>query len=203
MLTALGGLLAGAVHTLGGPDHLAAVAPLAVDRREPGAGWAVGGLWGVGHGLGVVLVAVGVQAMAWGGGLDGSALVQGTGWAAELLVGLLLVGLGLRTLVRVGAPARQGHHPHPISLGFGLLHGMAGASHLAVVLPSLAMEHQEALVYLGGYLAAAVVTMALVGAALARLGRSAGAGRLLALSRGAGGVSFLVGLVWIVRAVGG
>lgn len=202
MLTALSGLLAGAAHTLSGPDHLAAVAPLAVGRDRPTAGWAVGGIWGVGHGLGVVLVAAGVQALAWGGGLDGSALARHTGAAAELMVGLLLVGLGLWTLLRAGAPAEQGHHDHRVSLGFGMLHGMAGASHLAVVLPSLAMERQQALIYLGGYLVAAIATMALVGAGLARLGRSAGGERLATLSMAAGGLSLVVGLVWVALALG-
>ncbi|MEM1417659.1 MAG: hypothetical protein AAGH15_22365, partial [Myxococcota bacterium] len=58
LLAAFGGLAAGAVHVLTGPDHLAAVVPLAAQARQRGErrGFAVGVLWGLGHGLGVVLL---------------------------------------------------------------------------------------------------------------------------------------------------
>jgi hypothetical protein len=47
--------VAGSVHVLSGPDHLAAVAPLAV--RQPRAASRLGLVWGLGHvlGLGVVV----------------------------------------------------------------------------------------------------------------------------------------------------
>jgi NAD(P)-dependent dehydrogenase (short-subunit alcohol dehydrogenase family) len=50
MLTALSGVVAGVFHVLSGPDHLAAVAPLAAsDRgRSVRAGWT----WGAGHASG-------------------------------------------------------------------------------------------------------------------------------------------------------
>ncbi len=61
MLTVLSAALAGAVHVLSGPDHMAAVAPLAVaDRRR---GWLAGWTWGLGHASGVVVVAVLVSAV--------------------------------------------------------------------------------------------------------------------------------------------
>jgi len=56
MLTLLTGAAAGLFHVLSGPDHLAAVAPLAVDDRN--RGWLAGFTWGVGHASGVVVVAV-------------------------------------------------------------------------------------------------------------------------------------------------
>ena len=55
MLTVITGALAGLFHVLSGPDHLAAVAPLAVADREKG--WLAGWTWGVGHAAGVVVVA--------------------------------------------------------------------------------------------------------------------------------------------------
>ena len=57
MITAaVAGLSAGAIHVLAGPDHLAAVAPLAADREQ--RPWAAGLLWGLGHAAGVVVVGV-------------------------------------------------------------------------------------------------------------------------------------------------
>src|SRR6185369_5509306 len=46
MLTALSGVLAGVFHVLSGPDHLAAVAPLAASGR--GRSMRAGWTWGVG-----------------------------------------------------------------------------------------------------------------------------------------------------------
>ena len=44
MIVALTGIVAGIVHVLTGPDHLAAVAPLAV--RRPKRAWLPGVRWG-------------------------------------------------------------------------------------------------------------------------------------------------------------
>jgi len=55
VLAILTGLLAGGVHVLSGPDHLAAVAPLAVQDRSA---WRSGLRWGLGHSSGVLLVGV-------------------------------------------------------------------------------------------------------------------------------------------------
>ena len=48
------GVVAGALHVVAGPDHLAAVAPLAADGRR--RLWRSGLLWGLGHTGGVVAV---------------------------------------------------------------------------------------------------------------------------------------------------
>ena len=55
MLTLLTGAAAGLFHVLTGPDHLAAVAPIAADKRK--RGWLAGCTWGIGHASGVVFVA--------------------------------------------------------------------------------------------------------------------------------------------------
>src|SRR6187431_1224168 len=57
MLTVIAAaFVAGLVHVLTGPDHLAAVAPLAAADR--GRGWFAGWTWGLGHASGVVTVAM-------------------------------------------------------------------------------------------------------------------------------------------------
>ncbi|EPS61103.1 hypothetical protein M569_13699, partial [Genlisea aurea] len=48
------GFLAGCLHTLSGPDHLAALAPLSIGRTKIESA-AVGALWGCGHDAGQVL----------------------------------------------------------------------------------------------------------------------------------------------------
>ncbi|CAK9017173.1 unnamed protein product [Durusdinium trenchii] len=47
---------AGAFHTLSGPDHLAALAPLALRTSGPGKAFRTGVFWGFGHVLGQVLL---------------------------------------------------------------------------------------------------------------------------------------------------
>src|SRR2546426_10826940 len=54
MISAITGLIAGAVHVWSGPDHLAALAPLAV--RRPRRAWVPGMRWGLGHSAGVGLI---------------------------------------------------------------------------------------------------------------------------------------------------
>src|SRR5437588_349022 len=56
ILVALTGALAGLFHVLSGPDHLAAIAPLAAEDGR--RGWFAGWTWGLGHASGVVVVAL-------------------------------------------------------------------------------------------------------------------------------------------------
>ena len=52
MTLAFAGFLAGFVHVLSGPDHLAAIAPYAVDGKS--RAWRTGVRWGLGHAAGVL-----------------------------------------------------------------------------------------------------------------------------------------------------
>ena len=54
MFAVLAGLAAGLVHVLSGPDHLAAVAPLAADADR--SQWRAGLQWGLGHTAGVMVI---------------------------------------------------------------------------------------------------------------------------------------------------
>ena len=54
MIAVITGLIAGLIHVLTGPDHLTAIAPLAV--RRPQRAWIPGLRWGFGHSAGVALV---------------------------------------------------------------------------------------------------------------------------------------------------
>jgi ABC-type nickel/cobalt efflux system permease component RcnA len=102
------GFSAGAVHVLAGPDHLAAVAPLAADgRNRP---WRAGLMWGTGHASGVLLVGIG--ALLLREVLPVEALA---GWS-ERLVGVVLIGIGAWGISRAG---RQRVHRHAHAHGGG------------------------------------------------------------------------------------
>ena len=107
MLTFLSGLAAGAVHVVTGPDHLAALAPIAVD--QPRRALAIGMRWGVGHGAGVVLLGgLGILAR---GSFD---IDVASAWA-EFSVGFVLIGLGAWALHRSRGVVIHAHdHVHDV-----------------------------------------------------------------------------------------
>jgi sulfite exporter TauE/SafE len=171
MFALLTGLAAGAVHVLSGPDHLAAVAPLAVHRSR--RAWLPGVRWGLGHSAGVAMVGL---LSLWLRDLIPVAWLSSCG---ERLVGVMLFGIGLWALRRAlkenvhahehehdgeqhvhfhvhhSRPARHetdAHRHTHAAFGIGALHGLAGSSHLLGVLPALAFPSKtQAAAYLLAY----------------------------------------------------
>lgn len=216
MLTALTGALAGLVHVLTGPDHLTAVAPLALaDRRR---GWLAGWTWGMGHASGVVVVAVVAVLLR-----DLLPPVEAISAVGERAVGVVLIGVGawaFRRSLRVDAPSHQhgplahGHlhvtsgptwlrrlgHAHA-SFYLGILHGIAGSSHFFGVLPALALPTRAgALTYIGAFGAGTVLAMTSFAAVMGWLGQRVGP-RVVperVLMRVAAGLATAVGVFWLV-----
>ena len=87
MLTVITGAVAGFFHVLSGPDHLAAVAPLAVEDGR--RGWLAGWTWGIGHASGVVVVAVLAVLLR-----EMLPIASLSGWS-ERMVGVALIGIGI------------------------------------------------------------------------------------------------------------
>src|ERR1041385_2661218 len=90
ILIVTAGIGAGLVHVFFGPDHLAAIAPLAM-KRQSGA-WRTGLRWGMGHASGVAFV--GILSLLLRGLLPVNLI---SNWS-DRLVGALLIGIGLWTL---------------------------------------------------------------------------------------------------------
>jgi len=180
MIAILTGLIAGLVHVLTGPDHLTAVAPLAV--RQPRRAWVPGVRWGLGHSAGVG--AVGLLSL-WLRDLIPVDLLSSWG---ERLVGVMLFGIGLWALNRAlkhnihihehehGGERHLHFHTHGHShahesqdahrhthaaFGIGTLHGLAGSSHFLGVLPALAFPNTaQAVAYLLAFGLGTVAAMA-------------------------------------------
>ena len=100
MLAVLLGLAAGVSHVLLGPDHLAALAPLALGRRE--GALRAGLRWGLGHAGAVALLCALVLLLR-----ESLPLEALSGWA-ERLVGLSLVAVGALALARLAAGRARG-----------------------------------------------------------------------------------------------
>lgn len=156
----ISGGVAGLIHVLSGPDHLAAVAPFAIEEGKQS--WLSGFKWGIGHTLGVWVI--GLLAFLFREVLPVDFL---SAWS-ERLVGVMLIAIGIWG-IRKAYTARlhyhthrhddvehahfhihrsdeahahhnqAGHHHSHAPLGIGLLHGLAGSSHLLGVLPALVL----------------------------------------------------------------
>ena len=215
------GLAAGMLHVVSGPDHLAAVAPLALqNRRHP---WLTGLWWGIGHSTGVWIV--GALAFLLKDFLPVDTL---SGWS-EKLVGVVLIILGLwamrrsfRNRIHIHEHEHDGEahvhihfhsreemqshdhaaHQHTHApLGIGILHGLAGSSHLLGVLPALALPGWHATVgYIVAFGLGSILAMTLVALVI---GKSAH--RLLQWSENSfqylqytfASLAILIGIYWV------
>jgi hypothetical protein len=218
VLVAITGALAGLFHVLSGPDHLAAVAPLAADDRQ--RGWLAGWTWGIGHASGVVVIAMAAVMMrdvlppveivsAWGERLVGVALIGVGAWALRrsLRIGTARHAHGAlahdHLHVRVGPSwVRRLGHAHA-SFYLGILHGVAGSSHFLGVMPALALPtRQAALVYIGAFGIGSVIAMTAFAAAVGSIGwrlRDRAAQRVMMTS--AALLALSVGAWWLVVGV--
>lgn len=172
----LTGCAAGLLHVISGPDHLGAVAPLALVSRKNA--WLEGLRWGCGHSLGVVLI--GAAALLFRS-IFPLTLVSAGG---ERLVGVLLIGVGVWTWfqarkitihchshehdgvvhdhvhLHISNPRKSAHRHFHAALGIGTLHGIAGSSHLIGVLPTLAFPTWlQSAAYLAGFCGGTMVAM--------------------------------------------
>jgi hypothetical protein len=221
LAVAAAGVVAGALHVLSGPDHLAAVAPLAADSRR--SRWRTGLNWGIGHTSGVLVV--GALALA----LREVLPVERISSFSERLVGAALVAVGLwaarrastlrvhrhehahdgsrHSHVHVHAAAAAARHEHArhdhthASFLFGLLHGLAGSSHVLGVLPALALPTRTAsVVYLACYglgnIASMTAFASAVGAVAARA-HDGGQRLYRGLLYGCAAAAIIVGAIWM------
>jgi len=169
------------------PDHLAAVTTL-IASEEPEAvrkATFMGLSWGLGHGTTLILLGLPLV-------LLGRYLPEGIQQAAEVAIGVIIVALALRLLVRwrrgffhahhhthEGGEAHRHLHSHaegpvhehahsaalrtPLSAyGVGLVHGVGGSGGLTLLLLSTIPSPSEAVVALLVFAAGTAVSMALL-----------------------------------------
>jgi ABC-type nickel/cobalt efflux system permease component RcnA len=172
------------------PDHLAAVTTLIAsqERERIRKATSLGLLWGLGHTS--TLVAVGLPLV-----LLGQYLPERVGQAAEVGIGLIIVMLAVRLLLRwrrgvfhahahshtSGETHRHLHshaggsvhqHAHNVTLrtplsayGVGLVHGVGGSGGITLLLLSTIEEPSQAVVALLIFAAGTAVSMALLSSA--------------------------------------
>lgn len=194
IFAAFAGLAAGLLHVFSGPDHLAAVAPLAAgsDRAQ----WRTGLQWGIGHTTGVLVIACLLLL------IREQLPLEPISHHSERIVGIALIVVGAWGVWKASRSGFKTHrHTHSgASFAMGVLHGLAGSSHLFGVLPSLAFATRfESILYLGGFGAGAVAGMSAFAAAMgllsARIPHRHSSGLLYASSAAA----LVIGGFWLIR----
>ena len=158
------GLAAGLLHVFSGPDHLAAVAPLAADgARRP---WRTGLQWGVGHTAGVLLIATLLLFVK-----EQLPLTEISAYS-ERIVGAALIAVGGWGIWKASGKGRTSHTHAGASFAMGTIHGLAGSSHLFGVLPALAFSARaDSMLYLGGFGIGAIAGMSAFTAGMGLLSR--------------------------------
>ncbi|XP_073124548.1 chloroplast protein FOR GROWTH AND FERTILITY 2-like [Henckelia pumila] len=153
------GLLAGCLHTLSGPDHLAALAPLSIGRTRMESA-AVGALWGCGHDAGQLIFGLLFLLLK-----DRLHIEVIRTWGTRVVgLTLLIIGaMGIREASEIPAPcvamdeaerdvSRHERLPNPIigkkKIGFatfatGIVHGLQPDA-LMMILPALALPSRLA-----------------------------------------------------------
>jgi ABC-type nickel/cobalt efflux system permease component RcnA len=207
------GILLGLRHAFE-PDHLTAVSTLVDETHDLRGGALLGALWGVGHTISLVVVAVVLM-------LIGASLPERASIAFELGVAAMLLVLGVRSIVvavRVGASHRHDHAPrdqrHPptdhVHLGartlawrplvVGVVHGLAGSGALTAIVFANLHGAAARILYLTLFGAGSIGGMALAsgvaGAALRGIARAGRTRRIIAITVGL--VSIIVGVWWTI-----
>ncbi|KAF2586024.1 hypothetical protein F2Q70_00033916 [Brassica cretica] len=155
------GFLAGCLHTLSGPDHLAALAPLSIGRTKMESA-AVGALWGCGHDAGQVIFGLiflllkdrlHIEVLqTWGTRIVGLTLViigaMGIKEASEAPEPCVALETDMSGMVPTEKEALSPPPPKKKKIGFatfatGVVHGLQPDA-LMIVLPALALPSRIA-----------------------------------------------------------
>jgi hypothetical protein len=159
LLVAVVAILLGLRHATD-PDHLTAVSTLVTgDRAGTRGAGRLGLAWGLGHAT--TLFAFGLPIVLYRSYLP--AAVQA---AAETLIGVLIVALAIRLLLRWRESRRGTIHVHAArspmqAYGIGLVHGIGGSAGVGVLLLASIPDHVEAVAALALFASFTAVSMSL------------------------------------------
>lgn len=190
------------------PDHLAAVSTLVCQRRSLWRSALIGGWWGVGHTLALLVAGVLVILLQF-------RISDALGDTLEFGVAVMLVCLGLNALMQVltrkPQPIVNAAHPHAhgLQLGWrplliGIVHGMAGSAALLFLAVSQIQASSQKFLFLlvfglgsiGGMMLMSVMLSLPAYWTAARFAHAHHTVRILA-----GGFSLCLGL-WMVYEIG-
>jgi high-affinity nickel-transport protein len=181
------GLFLGVRHATDA-DHVVAVSTLVSQRQSARSALLLGALWGVGHGLTILLVGGAIV-------LLGVVVPPRVGLLLELGVAVMLIALGALNL-HAARRAKSAAHVHAASAparGFrsfviGVVHGLAGSAAVALLVLTTLRDPLWAFLYLGLFGVGTVVGMMLLTTAIS-FPLAAAARRFGAMERWLGSVT--------------
>ena len=213
-------LLASMLHVLSGPDHLAAVTPIAISSdKKP---WIIGFLWGFGHVLGMLLIGVLFYFF------KDLIPIEKISEYSEQLVALVLIGVGLVSFYRIFKENKKQNYPHfhekeihihshndqnlhshtkivkqnnKSSFGIGFLHGLAGVAHFFLLSPILSFTSKtDSYTYLIGFGLGTIIAMTAYAALIGKISSVSKKTNNNLLTKGirfSGGLfAFVIGIYW-------
>ncbi len=210
------GLVAGIIHVVSGADHLIAMAPSSI--TSPKVALKNGLSWGLGHSSGVLLLSI--IAIFF----KDITHLNKFSYFAEFLVGISLLVIGILAIknsfkfnihthihkhnngvshnhLHYHNNKNKQHNRHSHALAsLGILHGIAGGSHLIAVIPALALPVQEACAYLLAYLTGSLFIMSFFTYLVSISTFNAGQLFVKRLIAFAGGISFSMGIFWLQKS---
>ena len=157
LLSALAiGFLLGMRHATDG-DHVVAVTAIAAGEKSVARAMRIGAAWGLGHSATLFLVGGGIV-------LFGLTVPPRLGLAFEMLVALMLIGLGAWTLSGRGLG-----HAHSVKrpMAVGFVHGLAGSAFVALLVLAAIPGWASQLAYLALFGLGTVAGMAAITGAIA------------------------------------
>jgi nickel/cobalt transporter (NicO) family protein len=159
----LSGATSGALHAVTGPDHLLSLGPAVL--RAPQRARRIGLLWGAGHALGTLLLALPLLLLAEL--VELSFLAN----AGDRLAGVALLATAAWSWRGARAPTSTDDGAARSPLWVGLVHGLTGASALLLVLPSaIGGGALRAAAYLVAFAIGSMLAMAALTQAIGRVG---------------------------------
>ncbi|PHS54385.1 MAG: hypothetical protein COB01_02000 [Lutibacter sp.] len=222
------GIIAAMLHVISGPDHLAAVAPFAIESKKKA--WKVGLLWGIGHLTG--MLAIGVLFLLFKDLIP----IEKISAHSEQFVGVILIALGAWIFLKIFKTEKNHKHTHvhsennPIihkhkhlhnsekkhnhthhnlkqgsiaSLSVGFVHGLAGVAHFLLLLPVLGFASTiESTKYILGFgigTLLAMISFALVIGRIAAFSKQDHNDTFFKGIRLASGLfAFIIGIYWML-----
>jgi len=193
------GLIASSLHVIAGPDHLAAVTPIAIESKSKS--WLIGLFWGMGHTAGALLI--GLLFLLFREFIP----VEKVSEYSEQIVGLVLITIGIWALLKVKNGVKKSHKTKSqksniiASFSVGLIHGLAGVSHIIGILPTLGYPSTiDSVMYLSGFGIGTVFTMMCFSWLLGLLAQKLSENKKAILFRNfrifGGLVAIIVGVFW-------